>query len=114
MFYILLNNYPDGFIVVDDNGKIVGYIIYSVAKDKGIIASIGVLPDYRKKGIGQILMDNAINNLRNKVDYVELQVSVSNVVAISLYKKNGFVVVDTISRYYPDGGDAYLMKRMFY
>lgn len=113
IFYILLKNYPDGFTVVDDNGKIVGYIIYSIVQDKGIIVSIGVLPDYRQKGIGQMLLDHAINNLRDKVDYVELQVSVSNAVAINLYRKNSFVIVDIMSRYYPDGSDAYLMKRMF-
>jgi ribosomal-protein-alanine N-acetyltransferase len=113
IFYILLKNYPDGFIIVDDNGKILGYIIYSNIRDRGVIISIGVLPECRQKGIGQMLLDYAINNLRDKVDYVELQVSVSNNIAINFYRKNSFVIVDTILRYYPDGSNAYLMKRMF-
>jgi ribosomal-protein-alanine N-acetyltransferase len=113
IFYILLKNYPDGFIIVDDKGKIIGYIIYSTVRDRGIIISIGVLPNYRQKGIGQMLLDYAINHLRDEVDYVELQVNVSNAVAINFYRKNSFVIVDTILRYYPDGSNAYLMKRMF-
>ena len=112
MFYFLLKNYPEGFIVVDDNGKIIGYIIYTVSGDKGTIVSIGVLPDYRRKGIGQMLIDHAIEDPRNKVSYVELQVSVSNAAAINLYHKNSFVIVNTMPRYYPDGEDAYLMKKM--
>jgi ribosomal-protein-alanine N-acetyltransferase len=111
MFYFLLQNYPEGFIVVDDGGRITGYIVYSVSGGKGSIVSIAVLPDYRRRGIGQMLVDYAVDDLRKKVQYLELQVSVSNFAAINFYKKNNFVLVETISQYYPDGGDAYLMRK---
>ncbi|MGD0329344.1 MAG: ribosomal protein S18-alanine N-acetyltransferase [Nitrososphaeria archaeon] len=112
MFYFLLKNYPEGFIVVDDGGRITGYVAYSVSGGKGSIVSIAVLPDYRRRGIGQMLVDYAVEDLRKKVGYLELQVNVSNVAAINFYKKNNFVLVETISQYYPDGGDAYLMRKM--
>lgn len=111
-FYFLLKDNPESFIVADEKGQISGYIVYSVSGEKGTIVSIGVLPDYRRKGIGQMLIDYAIEDLRNKVKYVELQVSVSNETAINLYKKNNFVVVYTIAQYYPDGADAYLMRKI--
>jgi ribosomal protein S18 acetylase RimI-like enzyme len=57
-----------------------------------------------------MLVDYAVDDLRKKVQYLELQVSVSNLAAINFYKKNNFVLVETISQYYPDGGDAYLMR----
>jgi ribosomal-protein-alanine N-acetyltransferase len=111
MFYFLLKNYPEGFIVVDDGGRITGYIVYSVSGGKGSIVSIAVLPDYRRRGIGQMLVDYAVEDLRKKVQYLELQVNVSNFAAINFYKKNNFVLVETIAQYYPDGGDAYLMRK---
>jgi len=113
MFSLFLKNYPEGFIVAEDRGKIVGYIIYSVFGDKAMIVSIGVLPEYRRRGTGQILLEYTLNTLRSKVRSVELQVSLSNSTAIRLYQKNGFIIVDVIPRYYPDGKDAYLMKKTF-
>ncbi len=111
MFYFLLKNYPEGFIVVDDGGRITGYIVYSISGGKGSIVSIAVLPDYRRMGIGQTLVDYAVEDLRKKVQYLELQVNVSNFAAINFYKKNNFILVETIPQYYPDGGDAYLMRK---
>lgn len=111
MFYFLLQNYPEGFIVVDDGGHITGYIVYSISGGRGSIVSIAVLPDYRRRGIGQMLVDYAVEDLRKKVQYLELQVNVSNFAAIKFYKKNNFVLVETIAQYYPDGGDAYLMRK---
>lgn len=113
MFSLFLKNYPEGFIVAEDKGKIVGYIIYSVSDDKGMIVSIGVLPDYRRRGTGQMLLEYVLNLLRRKVRSIELQVSLSNSAAIRLYQKNGFIIVDVIPRYYSDGKDAYLMKKIF-
>ncbi|MEM4138682.1 MAG: GNAT family N-acetyltransferase, partial [Sulfolobaceae archaeon] len=42
---------------------------------------------------------------------VFLEVRVSNVPAISLYKKLGFREVKVLRYYYADGEDAYLMAR---
>ena len=43
--------YPEGFIVAEDKGKILGYAIGEVQKDCGKIISIAVHPAWRKKGI---------------------------------------------------------------
>jgi ribosomal-protein-alanine N-acetyltransferase len=40
-----------------------------------------------------------------------LEVRVSNMPAISLYKKLGFKVTRTIHGYYSDGEDAYVMSK---
>ncbi|MGQ9782216.1 MAG: ribosomal protein S18-alanine N-acetyltransferase [Nitrososphaeria archaeon] len=112
-FYMLLKDCPDGFVLTEDEGKVIGYIVYSVSGKKGCIVSLAVLPEHRNKGIGQMLLDNALEEFKSKVDVVELQVSVSNFAAIGLYLKNGFVVSDVIPRYYPDGEDAYVMRKSF-
>ena len=79
---------------------------------KGHVVSIAVLPQYRRKGIGQALMVQALKNMEKyKAKECFLEVRVSNTPAINLYKKLGFTVVRTIHSYYVDGEDAYVMAR---
>jgi ribosomal-protein-alanine N-acetyltransferase len=47
--------------------------------------------------------------VRDGVDYVILEVRVSNTPAITLYKKLGFEIRDLLRAYYSDGEDGYLM-----
>lgn len=79
----------------------------------GHVISIAVLAEYRRKGVGSALMNEAINVLKSKydVDAIYLEVRVSNAPAISLYEKFGFEKVRIIKGYYRDGEDAYVMVK---
>ncbi|MDP8003422.1 MAG: ribosomal-protein-alanine N-acetyltransferase [Caldisphaera sp.] len=79
----------------------------------GHVISIAVLPEYRKKGIGSMLLNEAINRMKlnYNVEAVYLEVRVSNNEAINLYKKYGFEEVRIINEYYRDGEDAYVMVK---
>jgi len=60
------------------------------------IERIYVIKKHQGKGIGNILMDKAINVARkNRKKYVFLGVWENNISAISFYKKNNFVKFDT-------------------
>jgi ribosomal-protein-alanine N-acetyltransferase len=79
--------------VAEISGMIVGYICLRTMLDITHVMKIGVLEKFRRKGIGGRLLMNAIRDLRNSrsdVRSVSLEVRVSNVNAISLYKKAGF------------------------
>ncbi len=117
-------NYPKGFIVAEIDGRVVGYVMSRVeygwsyfSKDsvtrKGHIISIGVLPFARRIGIGYNMLLRALRALKYHYNATEayLEVRVSNVSAISLYKKLKFEILDVIRRYYHDGEDAYVMGR---
>lgn len=79
---------------------------------RGHIVSIAVLPGYRRKGIGQALIGKAMESMRiYNAKQCFLEVRVSNIPAISLYKKMGFEISRVIREYYADGEDAYLMVR---
>ncbi|RLE66137.1 MAG: ribosomal-protein-alanine N-acetyltransferase [Thermoprotei archaeon] len=117
-------NYPESFLVAESNGKIVGYIMCRVEYGKlktgkleygrrGHIISIAVIPEMRGQGIGKTLMEKAMKALKEKykVNEYYLEVRVSNLPAIQLYRKLGFSIVDRIKKYYLDGEDAYLMAR---
>ncbi|MCS7124316.1 MAG: ribosomal protein S18-alanine N-acetyltransferase [Candidatus Bathyarchaeota archaeon] len=122
-FMDLYNRFPETFIVAEVNGEIVGYVMcrielglsnfgFSGFIKKGHIVSIAVMPENRRKGIGQALVAKAMEGMRfYNAKQCFLEVRVSNTPAINLYKKMGFKVVRTISGYYSDGEDAYVMSR---
>ena len=113
--------YPKSFLIAEKEKKIVGYAMYRKEKgiscfglkwvDKGHLVSIAVLPEHRGKTIGHNLLLAGIHSM--KFDYnakeIILEVRISNTSAINLYKKNSFSIVKTLSHYYKDGEDAYLM-----
>jgi ribosomal protein S18 acetylase RimI-like enzyme len=51
---------------------------------------IGVLPDFRGKGVGAALMQAALEEARKRYVRVELTVRAQNASAIALYEKFGF------------------------
>jgi len=73
---------------------------------------VAVLQQHRRKGIGEALVAQALENMRiYNAKQCFLEVRVTNTPAIELYKKLGFEVTRTIHEYYSDGEDAYVMTR---
>lgn len=114
--------HPKAFLVAEVNEKIVGYIIcriefglsnlkFGLAK-KGHVISIAVLPEYRRRGIGESLMRKAMEAMKEYgATEFYLEVRVSNIPAINLYKKLNYKIIKRIIGYYLDGEDAYVMAR---
>ena len=124
LFFIDLHErFPEAFIVAEEDGKIEGYIMGRIEVGlsnlglgglirKGHIVSIAVLPQSRRKGVAQGLINTAMDGMRYyKGKQCFLEVRVTNDVGIGLYKKLGFEVSRTINGYYSDGEDAYVMSK---
>ena len=93
--------------------KIVGFVGIWNEDSKFHIVNIAVHPDYRKKGIGSKLMQFVISLARQShKKEIYLEVRKSNKVAQKLYKKFGFNVVDTIEKYYTNGEDGLIMRKV--
>ncbi len=73
-------------------GELVGYCISSITEDSlGEIDSIFVESDYRHCGIGDRLVKNAINWMKNlSVNRIIVQVMIGNEEVHPFYKKYGF------------------------
>lgn len=112
---------PLGFLVVEEDGKPVGYIMcrielggshfkrFGLAK-KGHVVSLAVLPEHRRRGIATALMKEATLNLRKEgAGECFLEVRVSNEPALELYRSLGFTEVSRLRSYYLDGEDAYVL-----
>ena len=122
-FTDLHQRFPETFILAEENGKIVGYIMCRIEVGlaslglgglirKGHVVSIAVLPRGRRKGVAKALMTTAMKGMRHyKAKLCYLEVRVTNDPGVALYKKLGFEVSRTINGYYSDGEDAYVMSK---
>lgn len=89
-------------------GTVAGYISVLTRKGKhGRIYSLAVAPEFRGRGIAELLVDTALDFLRAEgFRSVFLEVAVDNAAAIALYTKKGFAPRMTKPGYYHSGADA--------
>lgn len=104
--------YPEGFIVAEINGIVVGYVAGFLASvGTGRIFSLGVHPAYQNRGVGAGLLKEMINIFRKLgVFEIILEVRSSNIKAKRFYEKHGFYQVGIVEKYYNDAENACLMK----
>lgn len=111
-FKKLFQRYAYGFIVAEEQGKIVGYAIGRPKNGSGEIVSIAVGTDWQGRGVGQTLANSLINHFKELgFKKVFLHVRTGNQVAISFYQRLGFKTIKTIANYYSNGDNAYLMGK---
>ena len=122
-FIDLARRFPETFIVAEENGEVVGYIMCRIEvglsnfglgglTKKGHIVSVAVMPEHRRKGVGEALVTKAIEGMRlYGAKQCYLEVRMTNEEAIKLYKRLGLEVTRTIRSYYADGEDACVMSR---
>jgi ribosomal protein S18 acetylase RimI-like enzyme len=89
----------------------VGFVAGDIRSRKNFawIATIGVLPEFRKRGIGKGLLRECESRL--DVPLVRLCVRVSNEPAIRLYLNEGYHRAGLWSNYYQDSEDALVMEK---
>jgi ribosomal-protein-alanine N-acetyltransferase len=90
---------------------IIGFAGLWLMVDEAHVTTIGIAPEHRGKGIGELLFLALIDiALEMKANWLTLEVRVSNSVAQNLYRKYGLTTAGTKKHYYSDNGeDAYLM-----
>jgi [ribosomal protein S18]-alanine N-acetyltransferase len=90
---------------------IIGFAGMWILLDEAHVTTIGVLPDYRGRGLGEMLLIELFEEaMRRGAEWVTLEVRVSNDPAQALYSKYGFTRQGIRRRYYSDNGeDAYIM-----
>ena len=110
-FEKLFQKYPEGFVVAEAKDKILGFAIGRPENGTAEIVSLAVKPEFRQKGVGQILIEFLINLFREKnIKEISLHVRTKNKKATSFFQNLGFKISATIKNYYRNG-DAYLIKR---
>jgi ribosomal-protein-alanine N-acetyltransferase len=88
-------------LVVKISQKIVGYACLWHVDDQMEIANFAVSPEFRRKGIGRMLMQKVLSEAEKRgCTSLMLSVRESNLPALNLYKEFGFVEVGRRKRYY--------------
>jgi len=97
--------------VAESDGRIAAMLVLWRIIDEAHIATIATHPDFRRQGIGERLMIEALLAAREEgARHAFLEVRAGNLAAQTLYKKYGFILVGIRPRYYKDNNeDAVLM-----
>ncbi len=89
------------YLVVEIDGKVVGYAGFWQVLDEGHIMNIAVVPEMRGQGLGEELMRAMLQQgTQLGIIYWTLEVRVSNIAAIKLYEKVGFTSAGIRPGYY--------------
>jgi ribosomal-protein-alanine N-acetyltransferase len=85
-------------------GCIVAYGVLMLGPGEAQLLNLSVVPDARRQGLGSDLLARFLDDaLRLGAEQVFLEVRVTNIVAIALYERAGFVRVARRADYYPPG-----------
>ncbi|MCC7360948.1 MAG: GNAT family N-acetyltransferase [Anaerolineales bacterium] len=92
-------------------GRLVGFVMGDPHPSRGFawIATLGVHPDFQRRGIGARLL--AATETRLTTPRLKLTVRRSNAAAIALYRKFGYEPVSVLNRYYAKGEAGLLMEK---
>jgi ribosomal-protein-alanine N-acetyltransferase len=98
------------YVVAREDGRVVAYAGVWFILDEGHITNIAVHPDRRGIGYGEKVTRAMIQLAADSgMNWMTLEVRRSNIPAINLYHKLGFIDVGYRKRYYENTEDALIM-----
>lgn len=94
----------------EDNGEIVGFVIYELMNRRIQLHNLVVSQKHRKKGIGSILIDKLKEKL-SKRNKISAEVRETNLQVQMFLKSKDFNAVEMLRNYFLDTGeDAFVMS----
>ena len=103
------------FFVLEAEGTVAAYMGMHIVLDECYIANVAVRRDFRKRGFGRRLVENALEVAKEKsCSFITLEVRVSNLAAISLYESCGFEKIGERKNFYTSPTEnALIMTKYF-
>lgn len=100
------------WLVATDGETVAGYIGSQSVEGEADMMNVAVHPDYRRQGVGEMLVDGLVEALKEKgVHSLSLEVRRSNQSAIRLYEKTGFAQAGLRRNYYRNPKEDALILR---
>src|SRR5258708_7313167 len=101
------------YFVVEEEGKVAGYMGYWVAPQEAHIINLAIAAPFRNRGLGNQMVEACLEHARQRgAELATLEVRESNESAKRLYEKCGFKVIAIRKKYYSDNQeDAIVMIR---
>lgn len=92
-----------------------GYAIYMDGVEEAHLLNIAIQPDHQRQGLGRQLLHRVLERAAaGGAKRLLLEVRPSNIGALNLYRKEGFVELGVRRQYYPAGAareDAIVMEK---
>ena len=115
-FRWLLRSLKTLCIVVEDDDALAGFAMAQesvIRKSRGgHIVTIDVAPEFRRHGVGRLLMQQIESRMRSRgAGWLRLEVAVNNSAALSFYAGLGFGRIGQIPNYYDGAVDAIVMEK---
>ncbi len=103
-----LRNATDVLVVENRRRRVVAFLIAR----RGRIVTLDVLPEYRRRGIATLLMEECERRARRAgADKAVLEVAARNRAAYALYRKLGYRRSRRLPGYYQNGEDGWRMEK---
>ena len=101
-----VESYDNVYVLLSGNKEIVGFTVILENPPDAEIHNLFICNELRGRGLGNILFKHAIQMLCSEVEYLYLEVSEDNNIAIALYKSLGFEEIGARKNYYRKGSTA--------
>jgi ribosomal-protein-alanine N-acetyltransferase len=104
--------WPSGFLVVEEMGRIIGFLFGIMSSEEECrVLMLAVKKEYRNRGIGTMLLNRFLREGANRgVHSISLEVRASNLTGIRFYQRLGFMLTGRIPGYYTNGEDGYTLR----
>lgn len=99
-------------MVAEQDGRVVGFMIYELHKNRLHILNFAVAAESRRQGVGRVMVGKLLSKLTHeRRNRVMLEVRETNLEAQLFFKQLGFRAVSVLRDFYDDSvEDAYLMQ----
>jgi len=114
LFNYFYETFPEGFWVAEKLHRIVGFIVGGkTISETARILMLAISEKHRGLRIGSMLLNNFLREMSlQNIKNIELEVRIDNKKALDFYQNHGFNIVEVIPKFYQNGEDAYLMKKV--
>lgn len=100
------------YVVVETGDEVVAYAGAFITPPDADVQTVAVRASAQGHGLGRALVERLLEEMaRRGARQALLEVRADNASALRLYERLGFERIAQRSRYYPDGGDALIMRR---
>ena len=96
-------SYDNVYVLLSGNNEIVGFTVILETPPDAEIHNIFICNELRGRGVGKILLKQAIQMMSAEVENLYLEVSEDNNIAVALYKSLGFKEIGARKNYYRKG-----------
>jgi ribosomal-protein-alanine N-acetyltransferase len=105
IFFLMRGRAPDLFLVAEAEDTIVGYTIGEVkwrsGSKVGHVMNVAISETWRRRGLALRLLDELESRFRLRgAKSAYLEVRASNTSALKLYRKRGYIEIDSLPGYY--------------